>query len=106
MITLDESVRFDKLRQRLMKAIQYELEQDGYCKSYEGTFEVVMSFPDYFADPTGEKQPDFVAIRLHCYVIGPHRHYEWQGPTFLDALRKAEAEIDSWIEAQNGDSQD
>ena len=103
MISLDESLRFDRLRQRVMRAVEYELEQDGHCKSYEGTFEVTMSFPEYFQDETGTKPPDFVSITLHCYVLGPHRHYTWQGPTFLDALRKAEAEIDSWIEHQKED---
>lgn len=101
MIDRDAMERFDRLRQRVMRAVEYELEQnDGYCKSYEGTFEVTMSFPEYFRDETGTKPPDFVSITLHCYVLGPHRHYTWRGPTFLDALRKAEAEIDSWIEAQ------
>ena len=107
MISLDESLRFDRLRQRVMRAVEYELKlNDGYCKSYEGAFEVTMSFPEYFQDETGTKPPDFVSITLHCYVLGPHRHYTWEGPTFLDALRKAEAEIDSWIEAQHGDTQD
>lgn len=101
MISLDESLRFDRLRQRVMRAVEYELKMnDGYCKSYEGAFEVTMSFPEYFQDETGTKPPDFVSITLHCYVLGPSRHYTWKGPTFLDALRKAEAEIDSWIEAQ------
>ena len=107
MISLDESLRFDRLRQRVMRAVEYELKlNDGYCKSYEGAFEVTMSFPEYFQDETGTKPPDFVSITLHCYVLGPHRHYTWEGPTFLDALRKAEAEIDSWIEAQDGDTKD
>ena len=107
MIDRDAMERFDRLRQRVMRAVEYELElNDGYCKSYEGTFEVTMSFPEYFQDETGTKPPDFVSITLHCYVLGPHRHYTWEGPTFLDALRKAEAEIDSWIEAQHGDTQD
>lgn len=100
MIDRDAMERFDRLRQRTMQAIAYELSLDGRCKSYEGTFEVTMSFPEYFQDETGTKPPDFVSITLHCYVLGPSRHYTWKGPTFLDALRKAEAEIDSWIEAQ------
>ncbi len=106
MITLDESIRFDRLRQRLMRAIAYELSVDGHCKSTEGTFEVVLCFPDYFQDEIGTAAPDYVAIRLYCYVLGPHRHYEWTGASFLEALRKAEAEIDSWIEHQKEDRND
>ena len=98
MITLDESTRLDRLRQKTMLGIERALEIDPYCKSSEGTFEVLFSWPDYFSDVSGTRPPDFVRIRLYCYVLGPHRHYEWSGPTFTDALRKAEAEIDSWIE--------
>lgn len=101
MIPLDQMIRFDRLRERTANAIAYELQQnDGACKSYEGTWEVLISFPDYFSDNTASSPPDFTEIRLHCYVLGPHRHYEWKGDTFFDALLKAEAEIDSWIEHQ------
>ena len=36
MIDLDAMERFDRLRQRTMQAIAYELSLDGCCKSYEG----------------------------------------------------------------------
>lgn len=101
MIPLDQMIRFDRLRERTANAIAYELQHNGgACKSYEGTWEVLTSFPDYFQDETGTADADFVEITLHCYVLGPHRHYKWQGPTFLDAVKKAEAEVESWIEAQ------
>lgn len=97
---LDAVNRFNALRRKTADAIKYELSLDGHCKSYEGTWEIGLSFPDYFQDETGTADADFVEITLHCYVLGPHRHYKWQGSTFLDALRKAEAEVDSWIEHQ------
>ena len=100
MIDRDAMERFDRLRMKTAAAIAYELSIDDYCKSYEGTWEVLTSFPDYFQDETGTADADFVEITLHCYVLGPHRHYKWQGPTFLDAVKKAEAEVESWIEAQ------
>ena len=105
MIPVDQMTRFDNLRQRTAKAIARALEIDPVHKSYEGTWEVLMSYPDYFEDAFGCALPDFVEIRLYCYVLGPHRHYEWKGPTFLDALRKAEAEVDSWIEHQKEDAE-
>ena len=42
-------------------------------------------------------QPDFYLIRLHCYVLGPGRHYEWKGRTLKNALDKAEKDINQWI---------
>lgn len=40
--------------------------------------------------------------KLHCYVIGPSRHYEWRGRTMDEALDKAEADINTWIEEWEG----
>lgn len=100
MIDRDAMIRFDRLRMKTAAAIAYALSIDDCHKSYEGTWEVLTSFPDYFQDETGTADADFVEITLHCYVLGPHRHYKWQGPTFLDAVKKAETEVESWIEEQ------
>lgn len=89
-------VRFLALRRRVMRAIRRELEEDSCCKSYEGTFELLVGYPDYF-DGEHTDKPDFFKIVLHCYVLGPARHYEWRGNTFKEALDSAEREIDSWI---------
>jgi hypothetical protein len=88
--------RFLALRRRVMQAIRRELEEDPCYKSYEGTFELLASYPDYF-DGEYTDEPDFFKIVLHCYVLGPARHYEWTGKTFKEALDSAEGEIDSWI---------
>ena len=100
MIERDVTERFVRLRQKVNRAIARELAEDPCCKNYEGCWEVLQSYPTYFEDETGTAPADFVELTLHCYVLGPGRHYKWQGPTFLDALRKAEAEIDSWIEEE------
>ena len=105
MIPVDQMTRFDNLRQRTAKAIARSLKIDPAHKSYEGTWEVEVSFPNYFEDAFGCALPDFVEIRLHCYVLGPSRHYRWIGNNFLDALRKAEAEVDSWSEELKEDEE-
>lgn len=88
--------RFAALRADVFAMIAKLLEQDGHSKSYEGAFEICL--PNYF-----EEQPDTIpytdpcVITLHCYLLGPHRHYEWKGRTFADALDKCEFEVRGWL---------
>ena len=89
--------RFRKLRKEVMAAIRRQLEDDAGCKSYEGTFEWLTGYPCYFADETGTAQPDFYKLTLHCYVLGPSRHYEWMGATPDEVLDQAERDIHQWI---------
>ncbi len=43
-------------------------------------------------------------IWLYCYLLGPHRQYEWQGDTLSEALDKAVDDVNLWImEAKNMD---
>lgn len=88
--------RFLALRRRVMQAIRRALEEGFYCKSCEGTFELRVGYPDYF-DGEHTDKPDFFKIVLHCYVLGPSRHYEWTGKSFKEALDSAEKEIETWI---------
>lgn len=88
--------RFLALRRRVMQAIRRALAEDSCCKSYEGTFELLVSYPDYF-DGEHTDKPDFFKIVLHCYVLGHSRHYEWTGKSFKEALDSAEKEIETWI---------
>jgi len=80
------------LRQRLFVAIEQSLSVEGHCKSYEGTFGIVL--PNYFEEKHGPKR---WAVTLDCYVIGPHRHYVWEGETLDEAVAKAEAEVGGWL---------
>ena len=92
--------RFLTLQRRVMQAIRRELEADCHCKGYEGTFELIVGYPSYFDctfDDAPVNEPNFYMIKLHCYVLGPGRHYEWRGSTFESALNKCEADINSWI---------
>lgn len=96
-ITNAEMQRFLNLRKKLFDAIRRELEEDCCCKSYEGAFEITQCFPNYFDDEYGNREGMLYVIELHCYVIGPHRHYRWDGHTFDVALGKAERQISSWL---------
>lgn len=89
--------RFQRLRKLVMLAIKAKLDEDPYCKSYEGTFEWCVSFPSYFEDEEGTQEADFCILRLHCYVLGPGRHYKWYGATPEEALNRAEKEIEAWL---------
>lgn len=102
-MTKHEQQRFQTLRQRVIKAIAEELQEDSYCKSYEGTFEIVTCYPNYFEDEIGECRPKAYCIRLHCYVLGPNRHYEWFGSTLGEALDDAERDINQWFIEETSD---
>lgn len=88
--------RFIALRCRLFRMIRQELERNGHCKSYEGCLEVMTEYPNYFEDVDAEMGPCYVKITLHCYVLGPHRHYELEGKTMAEALDKLEEMIAEW----------
>lgn len=90
--------RFLALRRKIMAGIKKALEIDCSCKSYEGFMELVIEFPDYFElDNSEDDAPNRYVVRLHCYVLGPARHYEWRGRTLDEALDAAEKEISMWI---------
>ena len=95
-MTKVDSNRFAELRVKVARMIRDELAIDCCCKSYEGTWEVSAEYPNYFEDETASQQPKWYCITLHCYVLGPSRHYSWTGHTFSEALEKAEQAISEW----------
>jgi hypothetical protein len=89
---------FHRLREKTFAGIRKALEaNDGYGKSYEGAFEITQEYPNFYDDPDATNAP-IVHIKLHCYILGPARHYEWTGKTFAEALGKADADITAWTE--------
>lgn len=96
---IDGYKEFLQLRRSVMKILEKEM--DDCHKSYEGTFEILFSYPNYFDEQNVGEQidtPDYVKIILHCYVLGPHRHYEWTGKTIYEAVNKAKKDIKDWID--------
>lgn len=73
---------FSALRKRLAEALAALLKEGAHHKSYEGSWELTFCFNDVFRDPEGDAPPYFFLIKLHCYLMGPSRHYEW-GRHFL-----------------------
>lgn len=96
MVSAESMNKFYKLREDLFKQIDKALEEDGHHKSYEGTLEITCCYPNRFEE-NGENKPNYWVIELHCYVIGPSRHYDWDGKTFEEALFKADKEIREWF---------
>jgi len=92
-----EMNRFLKLRQLTLDAVGRALKRDGHCKSYEGTFEIVVCYPNYFEERLDNLGELVYIITLHCYVLGPGRHYDWRGKAFKEALKKAEKDLYKWI---------
>lgn len=41
-----------------------------------------------------------VKIELFAYVLGPRRHHTWSGKDEIDAIEKASADLDKWIEEE------
>lgn len=89
-------VEFDEVRKVVSKAITYEkcvMHEPG--KYYEGEWEIRFDYPGWDEDSEGVAQPEWCVIVLHCYLIGPSRHYEWRG-TLQDAITRCKKETEQW----------
>ena len=88
---------FRRLRQYVFAQIEHELMLDDHHKSYEGHMAIL--FPHYFMENyyLPEQQGENWGVHLDCYVLGPHRHYDWYGRALGEAVQKARKDIDSWM---------
>lgn len=93
----DFKKEFPELRKKLAACLQ-ELLKDGYGKSYEGTWEIVRRYRNVYDDEGGELPPIAYSIKLDCYLIGPTRHYEWNGKTLDEAFGKCKRDVEQWID--------
>ena len=94
-ITQEEIVKLQLLQKRVFKQIKKCLEGSSTYKSYEGQFSIV--FPNYFKE---EEDTDRFILKLDLYIFGPCRHYSWDGNSLMEAIDKAEKDIDEWIEIE------
>lgn len=88
---------FIELRRWFMAQLR-KIDMSNGHKRYEGIFELTVSYPDFF-EYTGNQaldKPDFFEIKLHCYVIGPHRNYEWRGNTMEEVIKKCKNDLIEW----------
>jgi len=93
--------RFHLIRAEIFKFIAKSLEEDGHCKSYEGGLNV--EWPNYFEDKDTSENNGWYTngswmITLHCYLLGPSRHYRWIGKSFQECLEKFELDATHWIQ--------
>lgn len=88
---------FEELRTMVNDAIHHAWEQGEPGKSYEGEWEITCHFPGAGEYDKGEdSSPDCWHVVLHCYLIGPSRHYYWNGKTLGDALKKCQHDVSMW----------
>lgn len=96
MVTDVEIHKLQELRELLFDGIEMAIESGvGHHKSYEGAIEI--SFPNYF----DERQQTFTsnyALTIHCYVLGPNRHYTFEGNTLEEAINQAMEHVREWVE--------
>lgn len=87
--------RFEVLRKRLFAYIDEMLERCDHCKHYEGAFYIAEMLPNRF----DARDNDAATWRIHldCYLVGPHRHYDWDAPTFAKALDACESDLNEWM---------
>lgn len=86
---MSEWLKLSAYRDRLFAAIKRELEQDGHCKSYEGAIEVYAPGHVNLGEPW--------SVKVHCYVLGPNRHYAYTGKTLSDCVDLMNSDLDEWI---------
>lgn len=101
MMNEKEQKLFAELRKKVAAYICEDLKEDYGHKSHEGTWELLVGFPNYFKDETATAKPDFYQVTLHCYVLGPGRHYDWNGSSFMEALEKCKSDVDCWVAEKN-----
>lgn len=90
--------KFETLRRDLFAYLAKCLAEDGHCKSYEGAFSIQHHLPNYFEEThNGGDAQSLWRIHLDCYLIGPTRHYDWDGDTFDNALEKCERDLREWM---------
>ena len=89
MMTVSEIERFTSLRQRVLDEIERQRKKGELGKMADGDMELIYRI----------KNDGFVQwfMTLHCYLIGPGRHYSWRGENLSAVLSAAEEDIDEWI---------
>lgn len=69
---------------------------DGHRKHYEGATDLEVSLPA--ADDT-DPSAISMAVTLHCYVLGPERHYRFEG---TDADLQLLEAVRGWFDEERG----
>ena len=97
---------FNELRVMVNETIAWMWEQGEPGKSYEGEWEITMHYPGESEDEEAKQDADYWQIQLHCYLIGPGRHYSWSGKTFDEAVKKAKYDVTNWCKLEREERED
>jgi len=100
---LEDLKRFLALRLRLFLYLDEMVWRGDSGKVYEGTFEII--FPSYWHDRNvktfslirSDQNSNVWGLKLHCYLLGPARHYQWFDSNLSCAIDKAKKDIEAWI---------
>lgn len=82
-------LRFRLLREKVLEEVERQRKRGEPGKMCDGDMSVKM-IVENDGSVTWE-------IWMYCYLLGPHRQYEWQGTTLSEALDKAVADVSKWI---------
>jgi len=76
-------------------------EQGEGGKRYEGQIKAEAYLPSIHNPEIDD--PASASLTLHCYLLGPSRHYKWTAPTLEQALQVAIEDVETWVAAIDDD---
>lgn len=94
--TIDQQRKIHELRTLLFSGIEKSLKKDGHHKSYEGAVTLSIKYPNYFEDDASGNGYQYV-LTIDCYVLGPRRHYTWEGTNLDKVIDEAIYCVKQWI---------
>lgn len=92
--------KFYEIRSMVNKYLEKALKVYESHKSYEGSWDLKIEFPNYFESNDPNSGPSFIQLTLHCYLLVDGRHYTWSGYDPNAVLVKVENDIKRWIEEE------
>lgn len=91
--------QLERFHSLVHRGVEAALRVDGHCKSYEGRIELLVEVPSYHE----REALTHWTLTLHCYVLGPGRHYTWHATSEDDLFRVATRDVQGWIEELRDD---
>ena len=103
---MNSRVEFFKLRKKVNEAIRHAWANGEPGKPYDGEWEVTCCYAGAYEGRVEFREE--WKIELHCYLLGPGRHYFWLGRTFEAALKQCKADVEEWCrqEMEGADDED
>jgi len=93
MMTREEFEALNRLQAEINRGLEAMKGEPG--KSYEGALELHLA----------GKFEEYYTVILHCYLIGPGRHYAWKGKSLEAVLGAAAVTVSKWVDEQAADGE-